>query len=612
VIHALSAADRKRLQHELLEATLPRWLGPLDESTFADLRSRISWRTIRRGTAPFQQGEPADGWYVVASGRLVLVRREPDGRETTLGEVGRGDSLGETALLAGAAHEATPYAVRETDLLYFPRAELEELLERHPRVALSIARAAVRRSLGAREAARAPTSVNIAVVPAHPGAAVASLVRALTASLARLGSTLHVTPSRADELGRMGEVLKLPDGHPGWRALSAWLEERAAEHRFLVLEAGAFQRTWARRALAEADHVLLVADARHPPSPHALELDLLAPSGGRFHAQRTLVLLHPPGTTLPRGTARWLDARDVQHHQHVRHDRRADVDRLARTLAGEAVSLVLGAGGARGLAHIGVLRALAEADVPVDHVGGASIGAMIGALHAMGRTPDEIAEMAKSIAATRPFFELALPITSLVRGRRVEHAARMAFGDTTIEDLWVPFFCNSCDLTSFRDIVHERGELAPAILASGALPGVLPPRPWGRQLLVDGGTTYMLPGALMRARSRGPMIAVDVSPERELECAPDPEPTSWASLWRRLRSSEPRAPTANEVFWRSVGFLSTQRTAEVARDAELFLQPRVERSGTVELDSLPRIVELGYHHARERLATFRIPGSHRR
>jgi hypothetical protein len=108
------------------------------------------------------------------------------------------------------------------------------------------------------------------------------------------------------------------------------------------------------------------------------------------------------------------------------------------------------------------------------------------------------------------------------------------------------------------------------------------------------------------------MIAVDVSPERELECAPDPEPTSWASLWRRLRSSEPRAPTANEVFWRSVGFLSTQRTAEVARDAELFLQPRVERFGTVEFDSLPRIVELGYHHARERLATFRIPGSHRR
>jgi predicted acylesterase/phospholipase RssA/CRP-like cAMP-binding protein len=596
---ALAHDERRRLERELLEATLPRTFGPLDADTLAALEARVAWISLRRGEAPFRQGDAADGWYLVASGRLSVVVTDEAGVEKVLGEVGRGESLGEAALLTGAARTATPYALRDTVLLHFSQRHFEEILESHPRTVLSIARTLVRRSLGAAEPEKAASCLQIAVIAARPGIAVEPFARRLVEALGRLGRTLHVAPSRAAELG-------LPE--PDARRLSTWLDERAAEHRFLVLEADPADTAWTRRALAEADHVLLVADARHAPAPHPLERALFGEARGPRHAQRTLVLLHPPGASLPRGTARWLDARDLQHHQHVRQDRPSDLDRLARTLAGLTVGLVLGAGGARGFAHVGTLRALAEARIPIDHVGGASIGALVGALAAMERTPEEIMDFGRRVAALRPFSELGLPITSLLRGRRVESIARLAFGDHDIEDLWIPFFCTSCDISRFRDVLHDRGALAPAVLASSALPGVLPPQVQGGRLLVDGGTTDMLPGEAMRARCKGTMIAVDVSVEREIEHAIDRYPTSWSALFHRLRPGAPKLPTLSEVFWRAVSFGVTRRTAEVARDADLFLRPPVERFGTVEIGAMNEIAAVGYAHARERLVGFRPPG----
>lgn len=598
MIAALSAEERARLLHELLRTTLPAIFGPLDDEALSDLERRVEWVTLRRGEALFRQGDAADGWYVVASGRLQVVAEDAFGEETVLGEIGRGESLGEAALLSGAPRTATPYAVRDTELYRFSAADFEEIAERHPRMLLSISRTLVRRSTGVSDSTRRPTPcVNVAVIGAHPGLDVAGFTARLLASLERLGPTSHLTAARPE----IAALAAFPDDHPRWQRFSAWLDEHGAERRFVVLEGESDITPWTRRALREADHVLLVADATRPATPHALERDLFAACVGKRHAQRTLVLLHPPSTTLPRGTARWLDARDVQHHQHLRRDHAADVDRLARSLGGASVGLVLGAGGARGFAHVGVLRALGEARVPVDHIGGASSGALVAALHAMGKSPEEMLDLGGRISAMRPFSEWALPITSIVRGKRVEQIVEQSFGDTAIEDLWIPYFCTSCDLTRFRDVVHERGELAAATLASGALPGVLPPRVHQGSLLVDGGTTHMVPGPQMRDRCRGKLIAVDVSPEREMVCPPDRLPTSWSALWHRLRPGAKRMPTASEVFWRAVAFGTTRKTAAVAANADLFLSPPVERFGTTELGAMREIARIGYEHTKERV-----------
>jgi NTE family protein len=591
-------------ERELLSRALFEIFGVLDDATIDDLLARVERVALRRGEAPFRQGDVADGWYVVASGRLQIVARDAEGREKILNEIGRGESLGEVAMLSGTTRTATPYAVRDTELFRFSSAHFHEIAERHPRMMLSISRAMARRAVGAREAAPPSPCLQVAVIPARPGVAIGPFVEQLARSLGAIGRTLHLGSTRP-ELGSLASLTSRPPDDPAWRRLSQQLEERATDHRFIVLEGDPGATPWTRRALREADHVVIVADALHHPAPHPLERELLSDGQSLRRAQRTLVLLHRPGASLPRGTARWLDARDVDRHLHVRRDRSGDVDRLARALGGGSIGLVLGAGGARGFAHVGALRAIDEAQVPIDHVGGASIGALVGAMYAMGKSPDEMMDFGRRVTAMRPFAEWGLPITSLLRGRRVEQIVKLAFGDVTIEDLWLPFFCTSCDIARFRVVVHERGDLATAALASSALPGVLPPQVVDGQLLVDGGTTDMLPGEMMRDRCRGPLIAVDVSAEREIDHPIDRYPTSWSALWHRLRPGTPRMPTAGQVFWRAVSFSVARRVAAVAKDADLFLRPPVEHFGTTEIDAMHEIAELGYRHTRDKLRSGR-------
>ena len=170
---------------------------------------------------------------------------------------------------------------------------------------------------------------------------------------------------------------------------------------------------------------------------------------------------HTSGSPGPRGTARWLEQRDFDRHYHVRADEPGDLARLARVLTGNAVGLVLGGGGARGFAHIGVLRALRELGVPVDLVGGTSIGAIIGAQIATGLGASEIQEAGREQSTS--LFDPTLPIVSLSSGRRLGARLLDTFGGLEIEDLPIPFFCVSTNLTEASEVIHRRGALTSAI-----------------------------------------------------------------------------------------------------------------------------------------------------
>jgi predicted acylesterase/phospholipase RssA len=360
---------------------------------------------------------------------------------------------------------------------------------------------------------------------------------------------------------------------------------------------------WNRRVLAEADHVLILADATGSPAVHPHERSLLGPRDAR-HARRTLVLSHSPTTTLPSRTAQWLSDRDVQAHLHVRRGRNDDVARVARTVAGLGVSVVLGSGGARGFAHIGALRAIEEAAIPVDHIAGASVGAVAAALYAMGQSSEAMRDAARVAVARGPLGDFTLPSTSLLRGARMEALVKELFGDARIEDLWLPFFCNACDVSRFEEVLYDRGPLVSAVLASAALPGVLPPRVHNDRILVDGGTSDALPGVRMRARFPGTLIAVDVSLERPVDYPAARYPTSLRALWERVRPGGLRTPLLPELFLRAASFSVPGRVDVVAADADLFLRPPVEHFGTSEVRAASELERIGYEYSRERLRGF--------
>jgi predicted acylesterase/phospholipase RssA len=260
------------------------------------------------------------------------------------------------------------------------------------------------------------------------------------------------------------------------------------------------------------------------------------------------------------------------------------------------VGFTLGAGGARGLAHLGVFRAAEEQGLPVDCLSGTSIGAVFGALAGMGHDATAMREAAQRLVLARPFRDFTLPTTALLSGRRFERLADEFFGSADLSDLWLPMVTVTCELGNFLETVHRAGSLRDILLAGTVLPGVLPPRILDDRLHIDGGTSNMLPVALLRAHSPGPIVAIDVSPWDEIPVPSSHYPIGADAVLARLRGKPLLG--ALEVFWRAVSYGVAGRAREEGAIADLLIVPDVGSVGTSDLHGLREIETAGYVAAR--------------
>lgn len=499
------AADRLR-RTQLIEH-FTALFGVSDDAVLRDVERLMEWVSISAGRLLFEIGAEGDAAYLVASGRLGVYQPGATGAEIQIGQVGRGEIVGELALLDGGPRSASVYAIRDTKLIRFSRAAYDELLHRYPHIGLAVAKTALGRQ---RRALRAQGDQrrSFVLVAASPDVDLSELARPLVDALpdARI-----VTSEDIDrEIGREG-MAQIGDDVAGALRLSYHLEELEDRHRHLVYVTDREWTPWSKRALRWADEVVLVAPSTNDPTPTAHELQLWSLIAQQHHPGVSLVLLHPPETKLPTGTPAWLEPRQVSGHHHVRVGDQAHVERLARLLAGSATSVVLGGGGAKGFAHLGILRTLEDRGVHVDMVGGTSIGSIMGLGPGMGWNAAEARDV--SIQAFRKLFDYTLPSTSLIRGSRISGQLRRTLGEIDITDLWVPYFCVSVDLTASTVTYHDRGDLTQAIRASISIPGVLPPVPIDGSVHVDGGVLDNVPVEEMRRRNpTGVIVAVDVSP----------------------------------------------------------------------------------------------------
>jgi hypothetical protein len=349
------------------------------------------------------------------------------------------------------------------------------------------------------------------VVPASSGVPLEEVCRRLETSLSKLGPTLHLTAERTRSLFGAGDD---ESETFGVRTVD-WLSQQEANYRYLLYQSDERWSAWTERALRQADQVLIVGKATEPPEQGAIERQM-SEQWRPFRSPRiSLALLHESGETL-RGTARWLEGRRVRNHFHLRRGSQADFDRLARTLTGHAFGLVLGGGGARALGALGVLRVLEEIGLAVDMVGGSSFGAVVGAFCAMGLDAEKIQQTCRR--HLHGLFDPTFPLVSLLAGRRIVRRLEAGFGgETCIEELPLPFFCVSTNLTRAQQVVHRRGSLVTAIRSSISLPGMLPPVCQGGELYVDGGLLNNVPMDLMQELCGGGLVvAVDASPARDL------------------------------------------------------------------------------------------------
>jgi NTE family protein len=353
----------------------------------------------------------------------------------------------------------------------------------------------------------------------------------------------------------------------------------------------------------QADSFVLLADALTVPSVWP-ELAREDPTACR-QQPRHLVLLHDGEIHQGAGRVWTAQVADARLH-HVRGN--DDIERVARLLIGRSLGLVLSGGGARGFAHIGVVRALREAGIRIDSVGGTSIGAIIGAGVAADWSDEEMLEnYRRAFVAGRPLKDYTFPFISLVSGRRVSRLLREAFGVRDVEDLALPYYCVSANLTAGHAQVHRSGPLWLWLRASSAIPGILPPVLHRGEVFVDGAVINNLPTDVMREQAVGEIVAVDISADDVLHAGV--EEYALPSAWRLLldRGRPRKRPGILSILLRSGMVNAEAASIERRAQTKLLLTPPLQSIELLDWHAYERAIDAGYRYACEVLGRAGAP-----
>jgi len=531
-------------------------LVQVDPASIEALAAGAVHFSLPAGCVLFDAGSPTEGVYLLASGRLaVKTLRNP--RSTV--EIEQGELVGEAGWLLKERRSATVQALRDSELLLLPNSVLDTVAERSTHFALALARLCARRLRRSNRQDDAPKRARvIAIVPNSIEIDVANLASRFVAELARAGRAELVWDARAST------------------HTAGWFNGIEQKNDYVVYVSDPGATGWTRQCCRQADVILLLAPAGAALRPWPGGIAAAAQERG---TRIELALLHDQAVQTG-AAARWLEGSPASQHHHLVDA--ADLGRLARLLTRRGVGLVLSGGGARGFAHLGVIRALREARVPIDFVGGVSIGAIIAAGVAGGWSDDEMRmRYRRSFVATNPLNDYTFPLLALTRGRKVSRLLHREYGDVCIEDLRRPFFCVSANLSKGRVLEHTRGPLADALRASVAIPGVMPPVLRGGEVLVDGAAINNLPVDIMQAHAPGLVIGSDVGADR---LAPG------TSGKRRLNIIQILMHT---------GMINSAASAAAQRElADVLIKPPLPNVDLLHWQAFDRAIQAGYDHAR--------------
>ncbi len=513
------------------------------------LMAELETRSLKRGDVLVRQGDAADALYIVISGRFTVTL---EGRREPLTEIGPEQPIGEIAFLTGGVRTATVSAMRDSLVLRLGRAEFERISARCPGIWRTLTTSLSHRLAATTTSEPAPPDPRprtLAVIRAGGAQVPERFLDQLATVFAANASTLVLDAKRAAELLPKGVAL---DSAEATQALN----QLESSYDYLIFFADPELTPWSQKAIRHADLVLAVATPGADPTPNPLEQ--LAAAFVNTEARR-LVIVHERREALS-GTARWLRRRSVAMHHHVALDERGTTARLYRFINGTALGLVACGGGALCAAHVGLYKALIESGFEFDIVGGTSAGAAMTGAFAMGTNPDDVDRGTHDIFVTnRAMQRYTWPRYSLLDHRHYDAQLSRYFAGINIEDLWIPFFSVSTNLSSYELHRHDRGDLFQAIRASSSIPVMLPPvyTPDG-EMLVDGCLLDNVPIATMHQLKSGPNVVVSFEiPELErfdvkYETLPSRAELIRMSLNPMTRGKLPNAPGLTTVLMRSL------------------------------------------------------------
>uniref|UniRef100_A0A8C5BYL8 Patatin like phospholipase domain containing 7 n=1 Tax=Gadus morhua TaxID=8049 RepID=A0A8C5BYL8_GADMO len=611
----------------------------------------LDWMALEAGRAVYRQNDRSDSTFIVLSGRLRSVIAKDDGKKELAGEYGRGDLIGVVEALTHMNRATTVHAVRDSELAKLPEGALNSIKRRYPQVVTRLIHLLGQKILGNMQQVNAPLAgvsrglglhtptskwdsgnpasnlSTVSILPVSDDVPLTAFTLELKHALSGIGPTLLLT---SDSIKQCLGSAALDSVHE--YRLSSWLGQQEDIHRIVLYQSDARLTPWTQRCIRQADCILMVGLGEQEPAVGELERML---EGSAVRAQKQLVLLHREDGPPPRGTAEWLNMRSwICRHHHLScprrvfskrslpklremyqrvfdkpADRHSDFSRLARGLTGNSIAVVLGGGGARGCSQVGILRALTEAGIPIDLVGGTSIGSFIAALYAEEKSCRRMCARAQEFAVDmtsifKKVLDLTYPVTSMFSGASFNSSISSVFKGKQIEDLWIPYFNITTDITASSMRVHTDGWLWRYVRASMSLSGYLPPLcdPKDGHLLMDGGYINNLPADVARSLGAKIVIAVDVGSQDEDDLTNYGDSLNgWWLLWKRFNPLSEKVKVLNmaEIQTR-LAYVCCVRQLELVKDSEYceYIRPPIDRYGTLDFGKFDEIADVGYQHGK--------------
>ena len=457
--------------------------GELSLEQQAEIWSSARVRHLLSGETLVLQNGPADTVFLVVSGRFEI---RVEGQPTPVAEVGVGQPIGEIAFFAGGLRTASAIAIRDSIVLELDRSSFEEVVLRVPalynQLLASLARRLAETTARKTSSTRIAAARTITLLPAGQHGVPVQFFDRFRATFAGLGKCLFLTYADVKE--------RFPKLNLENSSVVNWLNAIESEYDLIVYVADDKPTDWTRKAIRQADQLVLLAYGAAVPGLSPVEEIGLAvhPS-----THRRLVRIHNRRVPFTTGTEEWLRERDVAMCHHVSLEDDQDFKRLYR----RAVGFVAGGGGGYGPAHVGIFKAFRERGVEFDILGGSSVGAAVLGGFAQLFTPAELDLALEDIFVTsRGFKRRTFPRYSLLDHIAFDRALQRQCQGAQIEDMWMPYFAVATDVDRAGQSLYliRRGPLWKAMRASCSIPAVLPPMftDDGR-MLVDGGVVDNIP-----------------------------------------------------------------------------------------------------------------------
>ncbi len=557
-------------------STCPLFMG-LSQWELKAISQLMRLVEYKRDETVYEEGVEAEAFYVVVSGRFEA-SHSTGAKRRVLAYLRRGDYFGEMSLLTNEPHSATIRSLSDSLILELKKDDFKRTIEHNATVSLEISRRLTARLKGIDVHSRSLLKSDLISIYSNQQrvgrtAFTINLAASLFRETGQKTILLDMSPTGSDVTSKLHMAKKVPlnqfhgienrpadalsdfiSKHPvGFEVLSVAHEEGdsigpniiisllnhlAIEYRFILIDLPSHMDEMVYKTLMQSDAVYLVTDSNLSNISEVRDVISTVEKNTSFPQEKISVVIHEVfygvrTTTIvkkelfgSRMCYSLPETPEIKEHDarslnpFVVDEPHADYSRvirhIARRISNTLVGLVLGSGAALGLAHIGVLKVLERERIPIDMIAGSSIGALIAALYAVGRSSAEIEAATTDIGGVWKLLRLMdvnwIPVRGLLDGKRIMKQYKQHLGNSTFDDCKIPLKIVGANLSTRQVTVLDSGLIADAVRISIAIPAIINPVKVGNDWMVDGGILSPLPIRTLEQAGANKIIAVNVLP----------------------------------------------------------------------------------------------------